>query len=506
MRSPRRLQPAITRSAGAVALMAWAVIAAGAAYAAAPEPVRRALVIGNSEYRTAPLPNAVNDARSIARALDETGFRVTKLENASQKQMIDAVRAFGDDLRGGAIGLFYFAGHGVQVKGRNFLVPSDANISREDEIPYQAVDANQVLDKMETAKNPVNIMILDACRNNPFARGSRSGVLGLAQMDAPVGTLIAFATAPGAEASDGAGSNGVYTENLLRHIREPGLKIEDFFKRVRVGVRGATQNRQIPWENTSLEGDFFFVPPAAGASAGSQAAAADPKAVELAFWTSISTSRAAGDYQAYLERYPQGEFAGLARSRMQAMQPVGQARRGDARVAPGPAPAGGGGSFSFSQFEENERRAAGTRQDALATAAGNCSPARRRTPIRIEVSEQMNGPLREAMARPEAATVGAIAGSLREAGLLVEAGGPAPYVLRGSVSSQAGLNRLVRVSEISISAVLALVDANGRTVSSVLNREESFAGRDLMFAYADLARRQADEVSARIVRDFCTGG
>ena len=175
---------------------------------------RLALVIGNSDYKSSPLRNPVNDARAVASAL-AAGARVRgdADEEAAPATMWRAIRVFGDRLRGaGSVGLFYYAGHGVQVRGRNFLIPVNADLQREDEVEFQAVDANAVLAKMDSAKNGLNLMILDACRNNPFARSFRSSSQGLAQMDAPSGTLIAFATAPGAIASDGVdGKNGVYT-------------------------------------------------------------------------------------------------------------------------------------------------------------------------------------------------------------------------------------------------------------------------------------------------------
>jgi hypothetical protein len=237
---------------------------------APPAEQRIALVIGNGQYKEAPLLNPVNDARAIAKALTRSGFKVTLKENVGRAETQIALREFGDALRKGGVGLFYFAGHGVQVKGRNFLVPVDADIRREDEVAYNALDANQVLDKMEAASNRLNIVILDACRNNPFARSFRSSGAGLAQMEAPVGTFIAFATAPGSVASDGQGVNGLYTQHLLRSMLRPGVKIEDVFKQVRAGVRRDSNGRQVPWENTSLEGDFVFVakraaPPAATA-------------------------------------------------------------------------------------------------------------------------------------------------------------------------------------------------------------------------------------------------
>jgi hypothetical protein len=220
---------------------------------------RIALVIGNSHYKESPLINPVNDARAMARALAAADFKVTSRENAGHKAMLAALRDFGDALKNGGVGLFYYAGHAVQVKGRNYLIPIDAQIEREDEVAYSGVDANLILDKMEAAGNRLNIVILDACRNNPFARSARSAGGGLAQMDAPVGTLIAFSTSPGSVASDGKGKNGLYTQHLLDAMKVPGTKIEDVFKQVRTKVRQDTKGQQIPWESTSLEGDFVFV-------------------------------------------------------------------------------------------------------------------------------------------------------------------------------------------------------------------------------------------------------
>jgi len=221
---------------------------------------RLALVIGNSAYKASPLRNPTRDARDISRALSDTGFQVQLIEDATLTTMRRAIRAFGDQLRDGGVGLFYYAGHGVQVRGSNYLLPVNADIEREDEIEDQGVDVNLMLSKMDTAKNKLNIVILDACRNNPFPR-FRSVGQGLAQIDAPTGTIIAFATAPGRIAMDGDGDNGLYTSHLLRYIREPGLPLEQLFKQVRIGVAGATRDRQVPWESSSLKGDFYFLPP-----------------------------------------------------------------------------------------------------------------------------------------------------------------------------------------------------------------------------------------------------
>ena len=241
-----------------VIVPSWAGSAADRPAAPVPKEPRVALVIGNAAYPSSPLLNAANDARAIAAVLKENGFQVTHREDVGRKEMHILLRKFGLQLAKGGVGLFFFAGHGMQIKGRNFLIPVDGDIEREDEVEYSAIDANAVLNKMESAKNRMNIVILDACRNNPFARSFRSGAMGLAQMDAPLGTLVAFATAPGSVASDGAGTHGLYTQHLLDAMKVPGAKLEDVFKQVRVNVRRDSQGKQIPWESTSLEGDFYF--------------------------------------------------------------------------------------------------------------------------------------------------------------------------------------------------------------------------------------------------------
>jgi tetratricopeptide (TPR) repeat protein len=263
-------------------ILLWC-LATGTAQAAIPaqEP-RHALVIGNATYATAPLVNSANDATAVAQVLERAGFKVDLKLNANQKQLQDAVTAFGDKLKGGGAGLFYFAGHGVQIKGRNFLMPVGTEIKREDEVPYKAVDVQQVLDKMDTAKNRINVVILDACRDNPFARSTRSSSGGLSQVDAPIGSLVAFATAPGSVASDGKGSNGLYTQHLLANMERPGMPIEEIFKRVRLGVRLDSNGGQVPWESTSLEGDFYFFSPSPSAKAGVPVLQAPPGVEHIA--------------------------------------------------------------------------------------------------------------------------------------------------------------------------------------------------------------------------------
>ncbi|HOV88000.1 MAG TPA: SUMF1/EgtB/PvdO family nonheme iron enzyme [Syntrophobacteraceae bacterium] len=244
---------------------------------------RTALVIGNGSYETSPLRNPVNDARAIARALAEVGFEVSERENLSQKDMKREIQAFGQKLQKGGVGLFYYAGHGMQVDGKNYLIPIGAKIEHEKHVEYEGVDVGSVLSEMEYARNRLNIVILDACRDNPFARSFRSGAQGLASVNAPIGTIIAYATAPGSVANDGPEDHGVYTGELIRVMKAPGVKIEDVFKQVRSAVREGTQGRQVPWESSSLEGDFFFMP---GSVAAAPVSVAENKPTVVASSTS----------------------------------------------------------------------------------------------------------------------------------------------------------------------------------------------------------------------------
>ncbi|MCL5406383.1 MAG: SUMF1/EgtB/PvdO family nonheme iron enzyme [Deltaproteobacteria bacterium] len=222
---------------------------------------RTALVIGNANYASGPLRNPVNDAEAMAKTLRTLSFDVTLAENLDQKQMNREIEAFGAKLRKrGGVGLFYFAGHGVQLNGHNYLIPVDASIQNESQVVYQAVDMGEMLSQMAWARNRMNIVIMDACRDNPFAQSFRSLSLGLASVVAPAGTLIAYSTAPGSVANDGTGKDSIYTGALIRAMVQPGLQIEDVFKRVRLAVSEATGGKQVPWESSSLIGDFYFVP------------------------------------------------------------------------------------------------------------------------------------------------------------------------------------------------------------------------------------------------------
>ena len=223
---------------------------------------RVALVIGNSAYEFGgDLANPGNDADAIADILASLGFKVFKYQDLSQNDMRKAIDQFGDQLVSYDVGLFFYAGHGVQAKGFNYLIPVDALLMSEADVEYTCVRADRVLGKMEGAANETNIVILDACRNNPFERSwtrTPQG-RGLAFMNAPSGSLIGYATSPGNTALDGTGENGLYTSALLKHIVEPDITIIEMFQKVRTHVRENSDGNQVPWESTSLEGNFYFV-------------------------------------------------------------------------------------------------------------------------------------------------------------------------------------------------------------------------------------------------------
>ena len=220
---------------------------------------RIALIIGNSKYPDSPLINPLNDATAMGKELKVLGFDAQVLLDSSLKDLDSAIQAYGARIsKSKAVGLFYYAGHGVQLAWRNYLIPVDANIDRVDDIPKQTFELNNMLIALNKAQNPMNIIILDACRDNPFGKKLPTEQKGLSQFDAPNNSLLCYATAPGNVASDGAGANGLFTENLLREMRDPEAKIEDVFKRTRLKVRLASKGQQVPWESTSLEEDFYF--------------------------------------------------------------------------------------------------------------------------------------------------------------------------------------------------------------------------------------------------------
>lgn len=296
---------------------------------------RVALVIGNNAYTDGVLKNPINDARAMASTLRELGFDVRVMENADRTAMQRAVVEFGRKLNENTVGLFYFAGHGMQVRGANYLIPVKAVIESEDEVEVEGVDVAYVMARMATAKNQFNIVILDACRNNPFQRSFRSASNGLAAISAPTGTLIAYATAPGSVASDGDSANGIYTSELVRAIRQPGIPMEEAFKQARGGVVQRTQGKQTPWESSSVIGTFMFKPGSQTASLAAPVAPRDNSA-EVALWNAVKDSQDPRDFQAYLDSFPNGIFDRLARVRIAAL---GDAASKSRAAVPAVAPA-----------------------------------------------------------------------------------------------------------------------------------------------------------------------
>jgi len=311
------------------------IIVAGILEVRAAEP-RLALVIGNSDYRIGPLKNPANDADLIAKALRRTGFTVTLLNDLKQRDMQRSVVEFSRALKAAgedAVGLFYYAGHAVQANGVNYLIPVDAVITDELDLRIQALDSSTLMQGLHSAGNRLNLVFLDACRNNPFQALSRSGTRGLAKIDAPSGTLIAYATAPGDVALDGKGKNSPYTIALAKAIRQPDTRVEQALKQVRIEVRDRTGNKQTPWETSSLTGDFYF----SGKSTETDVAQTTAlptsdvmdRTIEVEFWKSISDSDDPVLFEAYLEQYPNGVFTTLAERKVAILTAQEQAPEND---------------------------------------------------------------------------------------------------------------------------------------------------------------------------------
>jgi uncharacterized caspase-like protein len=239
------------------------------AHAYEERPALHALVIGNNAYPMAPLRNSINDANAIAGQLEEQGFIVTTLRDAGvgelQSQVEQFYRRLEDDDEERVVGLVYYAGHAVQINHRNYLVPLDIQFGEPERFVDGLFDINSLLSSIPESGNIQSVIILDACRDNPFAgmEGMDESVKindGLAPIRAPVGTLIAYSTEPGATASDGKGNNGLYATHLLKHMDDK-IPIEEVFKKVRKGVAKQSKNRQIPWEHSSLLWDVFINAP-----------------------------------------------------------------------------------------------------------------------------------------------------------------------------------------------------------------------------------------------------
>jgi Caspase domain len=284
---------------------------------------RTALVIGNGNYQNVgKLPNPVNDAEDIATALKALHFDLiggkAQLDQSAD-QMKRSIKEFGEVLtNGGGIGLFYYAGHGIQSAGHNYLIPVEVKGLRQKTIEFDAVDINRVLAEMDAAENGFNIVILDACRANPFPSNWRDTKQGLVQVNAPEGTLVAYATSPGRVADDGNDRNGIYTSVLLDQMPKAGIPIEVLFKNVRARVKALTKSLQVPWEASSLVGQFCFAGDcetndSAGTTAlNSNATASNVPDADTEFWNSIKNSNDPEDFRAYKKAFPDGKYVAVA--------------------------------------------------------------------------------------------------------------------------------------------------------------------------------------------------
>jgi uncharacterized caspase-like protein len=324
----------IRRLAGALSVVLLLLAATSRVQA----ETRLALVIGNGSYKNySHLANPTNDAQLVATTLQSLGFTLigdgaqTDVDKLNFERLI---RRFGRELAGGGVGLFYYAGHGLQLQGTNYLVPVDADVNNVADADYELIDAGLVLKQMDAAGSKLNMMILDACRNNPFGgRGLRDAGSGLAVMRAPRGTIISYATQPGNVARDGTDGHSPYTKALAEALQKPGNRVLEVFNDVGLTVDKATKGEQQPWVASSpIEGDFYFASatPTANvvAAAPEKTAPSPPSAApasslpgdaELLFWQSVMNSGAPADYEAYLKQYPQGRFIDLAHNRLALM-------------------------------------------------------------------------------------------------------------------------------------------------------------------------------------------
>ncbi|MDP2826584.1 MAG: SUMF1/EgtB/PvdO family nonheme iron enzyme [Sulfuritalea sp.] len=340
-----------------------AFLVAGSAFAqlrdptgqAKPQETRVALIIGNSDYKSAPLGNPANDASDLANALEKQGFNVLVRENVGERGLKEAVDVFAKHLKQGGIGLFFFAGHGIQLKDQNFLLPVDIGFDSESDITFKSISAEYVLSRMAEAGNRVNVVILDACRNNPFQEARKNVSKGLGVMNvgrAEKGTFIAYATSPGSTAADGTGRNGLYTKHLLRSLETPDTDIDKVFGRVRTGVVQDTNGEQVPWTSSSVIGSFHFnvaeglaalQRPTASVAAPHEAAAEAAQAPydpvqEKLHWDRIKESRNPADFLGYLEKFSGAQHAAYARWLVQKYGGVlpGSSQRLATAALPGP--------------------------------------------------------------------------------------------------------------------------------------------------------------------------
>jgi uncharacterized caspase-like protein len=340
---------------------------------------RVALVIGNSAYQnTAPLKNPRSDAEDMSAALKRLGFDVTSGYDLDDRGMSQKVRDFARSLDGAETALFFYAGHGVQSKGQNFLLPVNASLKTESDLDFETVSLDLVMKQMQRSAK-VSLVFLDACRDNPLTRslagGSRSASIGtgLARVEEAAGTMISFSTQPGNVALDGSGRNSPFTKALLKHIGTVGATIGDIMIDVRKQVIAETNEKQVPWENSSLTGKFYFrpaaQPPAAAADPGAASATPQTAArketgvsdteLDHMFWRSIVDSNDPVLYRDYLRRFPTGTYVSIAEAKLQQLsRPAGQPEAGNTKTAmvTGTAPTESRGIESPRQIAEDMQR------------------------------------------------------------------------------------------------------------------------------------------------------
>ena len=307
---------------------------------AAADPSRLALIVGNDAYAGAPLANAANDAKAMAGLLEKAGFGVDLRTNADRATLLEATKRFAEAARGGDAKLvfFYYAGHGAQLDWRNYLLPVDAKVNTAADLPAQCLDLASLLGGLAQAKGKTFVIVLDACRDNPFGGAYRPPQKGLSQFDAPPGSLLAFSTAPGSVAADlavGGGRSGLYAEHLVRELGVPATRLEDALKRVRLAVRVASNGAQVPWESTSLESDVFLFPEARKLS---EAELEVQIRRELEAWDRVKGSKETADWVAFVREYPSGRFSEIAQARLAYFAARDEAARAPVQVAAAPAP------------------------------------------------------------------------------------------------------------------------------------------------------------------------
>lgn len=471
-----------------------------------------ALLIGNSAYSIGPLDNPANDAHDLANVLKSTGFETTVILNQNAEAMTKAIREFGEKLRNNdGIGFFFFAGHGVQVVGENYLLPVAFPFRNETEVQAHAVSANLVLRYMEDAKNRVNVVVLDACRNNPFIKTRSLKTRGLAPMDAPSGSLVAFSTAPGTEASDGSGRNGLYTKHLMANLKVPGLTVEQVFKRVREAVENESEReigrKQSPREESSLKGgDIYFVPGTVPVVAD----AAGTDAVELAYWNSIAGSANTADFESYLAQYPRGKFAELARNRLKAVKAasvVSHAEtRGEMQTPMAPAPVAmvrpgkvysSAGSFSFEEGGDAPMRAA----ELISISCRDVIKGKR---VQLQIEE------RGSIAQQSRASFrNALEERIKSIGVRIASASSADFLIKGSVETAMGANPVIGVGEVDLDAEFSLATPAGKRLAHVSARGGAYSGRHTKAAAKGAAQgiweEKSEEIVGKLFRDYCAG-